>query len=167
MALDLVGLLSTTVALLSRYNVTGGTFDITSSLQKKVQAFYVGTQGMHEGCPIPLEIYPVVFVELGSVHEEMRRLGNSPNRDVEIDLHIVAVTNYGAGVSGEARGREKANTECIDLCNNIQYLIRNKVTLSGTVQMCTVENVSFSGGKEGIYNCVGDVALKVLITDTA
>ena len=166
MALNLVSLLSTTSALIKRNNTTTSGYNISSSLKKQVQAVYIGAEGMHNGCQIPYERFPVVFVELGQKSEHIHRMGNYANRDVELYLHFVGMISYGMGSAEEAGGRENAHVECIRLMGNIEYMLRNKVTLSATVQICEVESTTYNVDRESIYNIVGDITAKVTITDT-
>jgi hypothetical protein len=152
MGLNLKSFLSSTASILNDHNATGSTYFIASGCSKVVGKFYRGVQGMHESIPVPLEIYPVVFVELNNTSNVLERLGNSNKRDVELGFDIVTVTNYGAGSNVEGYAVENAYMENIVLTQNIETLLRNYLTLSGTVSWVETFGTEY-GTKSGENYC--------------
>lgn len=164
MALDLVSLVDSLENLLNKNNTITSDYDISENLNTRVQKFYSGTDGLHDKSPVPINLYPVVFIELVNKVEEISQLGNSSaKRNMEINFNIVPVIYYGAGSEMEfVEGRIKANQEVLYLSQNIESLIRNNITLSNTVDWVNIENTeySISLNENATYNMVSKINCK-------
>lgn len=164
MALNLVSLLDSFENLLDKNNTTTSDYDISNNLNIRVQKFYSGIDGLHDKSPIPINLYPVVFIELINKTEEISQLGHSTaNRNMEINFNIIPVIYYGAGSEIEfVEGRIKANKEVLYLSQNIESLIRNNITLSNTVDWVNVDNTeySISLNENATYNMISKISCK-------
>lgn len=151
--------MTSVVNLLDENNTTTATYNISASLSSaKVKTVYKGVAGMHESFPVPSTMYPCVFVELVDKSEEFRELGQSARRWVDITFDIVPVTNFGMGQTGV--DRTASDVEIVQLTQNIEALIRSKVTLSGTVDMCLITNTDYSVKvSNDTYNGVSKIRL--------
>jgi len=128
MALSAINILNSVKNLLDKNNTTTSDYDISANLERRVVKIYRGVSNLYEHKTIPKNYYPCVFVELDSIREENAQLGNSAKRDVSGTINIIAVT-----MLEKPAGAESADTEIIRLSENIQKLLRNKITLSNTV----------------------------------
>ena len=164
MALDLINLMSTTAALIGRNNTSTSSYNLKSGLNVGAQKIFTGARGLHEKMPVSFDVYPVIFVELGSKTESYNRMGSSGKRDVTIEADIVAVTQYGIGAGDENVGRQLADAECIKLTQNVEELIRNKIDLSLTCSHCLIRNTQYAIGVGGeqTYNAVGIINLEIV-----
>jgi hypothetical protein len=156
---NVVTFLTKIESLLNKNNTISSSYDISDSLNKRVQRFYKGTSGMHTSLPVIDELYPCVFVEMDSKEEDWSQIGNSARRNMEIRFNIIPVVNYGMGATtDETAGRELSNIECIQVTQNIEYLLREKITLSQTtIQWNKIENTDYSQtlNEENTYNSMG------------
>ncbi len=141
MALDMVSLLTSMENLLEKNNTTTSSNDVSASLNKRVQGFYKGVRGFSDNIPIPRTLLPAVCVELDAKTEELPFMGGNAVRDMDVTFDIVPITGYGAGVS---EGLENSDLELIRLTQNIEGLIRTKITLSSTVESLEITSTDFS-----------------------
>lgn len=163
MSLDVVSLLGSIENLLIKNNTntadnTTTGYYISTDLQKKIQAFYKGVQGLHEVKPVNQLQYPCVFVEIDSQPEEFAQIGNSARRNIDINFDIVPVT-----MVAQPAGAEAADQEVIQLAQNIQALIRKNVEWSSTVKHCNITNTEYSviSKSPDTYNNVARITINV------
>lgn len=130
MALNLKTIQTAIANLITRNNTTTSSYDVSSGLNTRLQAVYIGDPF---NSPVPNTAYPVCFVKLISKTEEHRQLGRSAQRSATINFEITPVTMYGMAVG---LGGQYSDEEVIVLSQNIENLLRNKITLSGTVSYC-------------------------------
>lgn len=163
MALDLTSILDSIKNLLEKNNTHTSSYYIGDGLNGKVKSFYSGINGMNESTPIPLSLYPAIFVELNRKSENYERLGSANRRDVDIEINIIPITNYGAGSSSQSISRKNADYECIRLSQNIEELIRNKISLSNTVSwVLTSTDYNYrTQNQDNTYNCVSKIYLDI------
>jgi len=153
--MNVVSLLESFKNLLNKNNTVTSSYDISESLNERVKKIYKGVEGMHRTLPVPVSRYPVVFVEIASKPEEFVELGNSARRDIEFNFQLVGITNYGIGSLDEGTARENSDNEVIQLTQNIETLLRNKITLSNTVDYCAISDVDYSADvSEKTYNSI-------------
>jgi len=144
MALDLVTKLTSWENLMHKNNTTTSGNDISSGLNERVQSFLKGIDGMHSRVPLPNTMYPVIFTELVTTPELFAQIGNSANRNVTINFNYVAVIDYGLGSEANAgEGMENSDLELIKLTQNMTALLRQKITLSSTVDDSNIDNVLY------------------------
>lgn len=163
MALDITSIMDSIKNLLEKNNTITSSYNISNGLNGKVKSFYSGIQGMSENTPVALSLYPAVFVELSRKVENYERLGSPNRRDADIEMNIIPITNYGAGTSSQSKSRMNADYECINLTQNIEELIRNKITLSNTVSW-VLTNTDYNyrtQNVENTYNCVSRIFLDI------
>ena len=139
--MNLVSLLTSMENLVNKNNTTTSSYDISSSLITRVQTIYKGVQGFSENIPIPNHLYPAVIVEMANKAEEFVFIGNSAKRDMEITFSIVPIIHYGAGTTG---GLENSDMELIQLTQNIENMLRQNISASGTVESLEITSTDFS-----------------------
>jgi hypothetical protein len=127
--------------LIIKNNTTTSSYDISASLNKRVQSIYKGVRGFSEVKPIPINLYPAVCVEIDNKIEEFIVVGNSASRDLEINFSIVPIVHYGAGIQG---GLDVSDTEIIRLTQNIENMLRQNISASGTVESLEIINTDFA-----------------------
>ena len=152
MALNLVALRNSLQNLLDKNNTTTSSYDISSGLNVRVQQII---RGDPEQKPIPNNMYPTVFVKLNGLAQEIGVIGNNAKREHEIVFSIIPITNYGASI-----GLDTAEDEIIRLSQNIETLIRNKITLSSTVDFVETIVTNYETiGEEETWNKVSNIEL--------
>jgi len=168
--MNVVSFLTDIESLLLRNNTSTATYDVSASLNKRVQRFYKGTSGMYSRLPVIDDLYPCVFVEMDNKEEDWSQIGTSARRNMEIRFDIIPVVQYGMGATtDETTGRELSNLECIQLSQNIENLLRNKITLSQTsVQWSMVESTDYSStlNEESTYNSMALLHCKAHVLST-
>lgn len=159
---DIKSILTSVENFLLKNNTTTSSYDISSGLNTRVIGFYKGVEGISEKIPVPINLYPAIFVELNSDNEEIRLMSQraSGQRDIEIDFAIVSVVNYGIGQNDAV---ETSDLEVITLTQNIKNLIRSDITLSSTVQMIEAPATDYSiqVGDTDTYNSVSRIQCTV------
>ena len=140
--MNLVSLLTSIENLVNKNNTTTSSYDISSSLNTRVQSIHKGVRGFSESTPIPINLYPAVCVEIDNKIEEFIVVGNTARRDLEIIFNIVSITHYGTGIVGD--GRESGDLECIRLTQNIENMLRQNISASGTVESLEIQSTDFS-----------------------
>jgi hypothetical protein len=144
MAIDIYSQLTSLTNLLSKNNTNTSSYDISKDMNIRVKRCFQGADGLHSQLPIQVDDYPVIFIELITQPEGLVQISNSPKRDVDIEFNIIPVTHYGASSQIVApESVEAAHKELIILNRNIQNLLRNKITLSSTVNQSNIEGTAF------------------------
>jgi hypothetical protein len=164
MALDIYGQLTSLTNLLNKNNTNTSSFDVSDGLNKRVQRCFKGTAGLSSDIPTLLDDYPILCVELVTTPEELVSIGNNPKRDVEINYDIIPITHYGASTELTApQNVEVSHKELINLTSNIHDLIRNNITLSGTVERMEIEGTDWgvSIGEPTVYNQASRIRVKI------
>ena len=155
---DIKAVLTSLENYLIKNNTTTSSNDISAGLSNRVVGFYKGVEGISEKIPVPINLYPAIFVELNSDTEEIRLMSQraSAQRDIEIDLAIVSVVNTGIGTTTPV---ENSDLEIITLTQNIKDLIRSDITLSSTVQWIesAATDYSIQVGDTDTYNSVSRI----------
>ena len=161
---DIKAIVESVENFLVKNNTTTATIDISSGLNKRVVSFYKGVEGISEKIPVPNNLYPAIFVELNADTEEIRLMSQrvKGQRDIELDMAIVTVVNYGIGTGDNV---ENSDLESITLTQNIKDLIRSDITLSGTIQIFEVPSTDYSiqVGDTDTYNSVSRIQCNVKI----
>ena len=166
MSQDIVGLITSLKNLLNENNTNTSSYYISSSITTQVQQVLIGVDGSAEQIPIINNMYPSIILELKNKKEEFAELGRTSRRQTTIDIDIISIVHYGIGetnLSGlSGQGRQKSDLECIQLTQNIENLIRNKITLSETVDSCIIKNVDY-GIKfyNDTYNSVSKISHEI------
>ncbi|MDY6888137.1 MAG: hypothetical protein SVV88_10955 [Pseudomonadota bacterium] len=161
MALSLINTLASVQNLFAKNNTITSSYDISADLQNRVSKIYQGTQGMNQDFPMIETFFPAIFIEIDTKLEEISQLGKSARRDVEMSFDIVLMTYYGMGSGDEGVGRENASKELLYLAQNVESLLRNKITLSGTVDWSIIESTDYSSVVgDATYNSAGIIKLK-------
>jgi len=171
MAFSLVTFLTSVENLLVKNNTTGGTYFIGDGLFSKVLSFHKGANGMSEKSLFSNQ-YPAIFVELVRKEENFSNMGNTGKRNLTIEVDIVPITEYGAGI-GETgtSAKELAHLQCIRLTDNIEYLLRNKTNLSQTAIGVSYSRITdtryLDNTRDSFFNCNSRIRLEVDIKNTA
>lgn len=139
--MNLVSLLTSMENLIIKNNTTTSSYDISSSLNTRVQSIYKGVRGFSETVPIPKNLYPAVCVEIDNKVEEFFVVGNTARRDLDIVFNIVSIVHYGAGILG---GLETSDMESLQLTQNIENMLRQNISASGTVESLEIQSTDFS-----------------------
>jgi hypothetical protein len=121
------------VSILDANNTTTSSYDISGSLQTRVQRVIAG----HPKRPVGLDEYPVIFVSLSGKSEESPFLGDSAARDVSVDWTVHCLTCLSESATS-------AENECITLTDNVEHTLRNYIDLSGTVDYSTLDSTEYS-----------------------
>ena len=154
MSLNVISILSTTANLLDKEKAT-----INAGLNKSFTKIVIGVDGLHESYPVPKHLYPIIFVEVANKSEDFSCMGNYSERDTDISMTIVPVTDYGEGIG---RSREYAAQEILQITQNIENVIRDHIALSSTVESCNIEGTSYGVQvREDTYNHVSRISLKI------
>ncbi len=144
MALDLITMLGNFENLLHKNNTTTSADDISGSLKKRIKYFFKGLDGFSTRAPIANTMYPVIFTELVTTPEEITQMGASAKRNIEINYKYVVVTNYGAGSDPKpCESMENADLEVMRAVQNITALLRQRITLSSTVNDSNIINTTY------------------------
>lgn len=155
MSLSIINILTAVKNLLDKNNTTTSQYDISANLERRVVETYKGVSGLYEHKTIPKNYYPCIFVELDSASEDIAELGNSARRDIKGTINIIAIT-----MLEKFAGAETADIEIIKLSENIQKLLRNKITLSGTVDYIEDLSVDYNViSKADIYNNISKITI--------
>ena len=156
--LSITALLTSVENLLIKNNTSTSSWYISNGLNEKVRSFYKGNDGFSENKPIAKTQYPAICVELKSKNEEMKIISRE-KRDATIRMTIVCITNY---ISGLTDTKENSDMESIAFSQNVEYLIRNNVTLSATVHMMQIESTEYGVDiREDYYNAVSRIHLLI------
>ena len=154
MSLNVLSILSTTANLLLKEKDT-----VNLNLNKKYSNVVIGVDGLHQSYPVPKSLYPVIFVEAVSKSEAFSCLGNYSERDAELSVNIIPVTEYGIGIDSS---REHAANEILQITQNIENIIRDHVALSSTVESCNIESTTYGTQlREDTWNHVSIINLKI------
>jgi hypothetical protein len=154
MSLNVLSILSTTANLLEKEKDT-----VNLNLNKKYSNVVIGVDGLHQSYPVPKSLYPVIFVEAVSKSEAFSCLGNYSERDAELSVNIIPVTEYGIGIDSS---REHAANEILQITQNIENIIRDHVALSSTVESCNIESTTYGTQlREDTWNHVSIINLKI------
>jgi len=162
--MDLVTLLGKIESLIEKNNTTTSSYDISSGLNERVVGFLKGTDGLSGRASIPKNLYPYVFTELVSKEEDFAQVGNSSNRDTVTQFRVIPVTDYGLGSTvGASEGLEVADLELIKLAQNIENLLRAKISLSSTVDHILISNTEYGTifKEPKTYNAAATINLEV------
>ncbi|MHA1866629.1 MAG: hypothetical protein ACTSXD_01025 [Candidatus Heimdallarchaeaceae archaeon] len=148
---DINSLSDSIVNLLDKNNTTTSSYDISDGLAIRVKQI---KKGYSKATPIPIQLYPTVFVELQTKKEEFSQLGKSSRRKVNIVYDIVPVVYY--------KGREESDEQLLLLVQNIENLLRNKIDLSATVDFSVIEATDFDViYRDDIWNSVAKITLNI------
>jgi len=154
MAINVLTIKTKVIDTLKGANTNTATTDLSGNLKKKV-AKISGSNA--EKKPLLNIHYPALFVEVKNEVDDFYLMGNSENRDVEIGIDVVAVVDYGVGLSD---AREESDDELIRLSNNIQTIFRKNISLSSTVDSCLVANTNYEAEYvEDTYNSQSRISL--------
>lgn len=130
--------------LLHKNNTTTSGDDISANLNKRIKYFFKGVDGFSTRAPIANTMYPVVFTELMTAPEEIAQMGASAKRNITVDWKYVVVTNYGAGSDIKAcESMENADLEVIQAVQDITVLLRQRITMSSTMDDSNIENITY------------------------
>jgi len=154
--MNIVSLLTSIENLVDKNNTITSSYDISSTLQTRVQSIHKGVRGISESIPIPTHLYPAVIVEIDTKVEEFIVVGNSAKRDLDIVFGIVPIIHYGAGT---AEGRENSDMELILLTQNIENMLRQYISASATVESLEIQSTDYSNvlRSPDIYNSVSRI----------
>lgn len=154
MAVNVLTIKTAIIDLLKDNNTVTSSYYISDGLQKKVVKI---TGSTAEKQPVLNLNYPVVFVELKTEADEPYLLGNSANRDVEIQMDVVPVVDYGISLNN---AREESDDELIRLTQNIQELFRNNISIDNAVDTCIIANTDYDAEyKEDTYNSQSRISM--------
>lgn len=171
MAFTLTAFLSSTENLLIKNNSTGGSYYLGSGLFKRPQSFYKGCVGMSEK-PLLSTVYPAIFVELVRKEEDFSNMGKTNKRNMLIEIDFIAITDYGIGVANTGTAaKEIAHLECIQLTDNIEYLLRNHIGLSqtsnrGVAASKIIDTRYLDATRDSFFNCSSRIRLEVEVYNT-
>lgn len=154
MAVDVLDIKNSLKNLLTENNTNTSDYDVSESLQRRVKKI---SSASSKQTPVLKIDYPVIFVELKRTSDAHTELGNTARRDTTIEIDLVPVIDYGMGTT---EGNENSNDECIQLTQNIMYLLRNNITLSNTVDHCLIDSVEYAID-EGTYNSQARISLTI------
>jgi hypothetical protein len=156
MAIDSVGLRTSIINLLSKNNTTTSNYDLSSGLNQRVKTI---KKGHADRTAIPNHLYPAILVSLATKGEELNTLGQGAIRDHTYSVMIEPITQYNTAMSQGA-----AEDENIQLADNIGLLIRNKITLSNTVQYVDTVEIEYAQdiGTEQYINYVSPITVNVV-----
>lgn len=154
MAVDVLSIKNSLKNLLEKNNTNTSNYDISTDLVSRVKKI---SSANSKKLPVLKLDYPVVFVELKNNKDSHIEMGNTARRDTEISIDIVPVIDYGMGTT---EAQENSDDECFQLSQNIQYLLRNYITLSSTVDSCIIDNVDYDID-EGTYNSQSRISLLI------
>jgi hypothetical protein len=165
MALNIVNILSTTVAWLKTHNST--TTGISKNLTKEVQNFYQGVEGFHNQMASDYEKYPIVCLEAVNDTEDWSALGNTARRWIDFNFDVVCITQLGAGADVEGYGREKACNEIMRLTLNIKEFLKTNISLSNTVEWQQPVSTDYNTTEgDNFYNYVSKISCHARILST-
>jgi hypothetical protein len=170
MALNLINFLTSFENLLIKNNTTTSSYDISANLNERIRSFHKGANGFSESLAIANTRYPAVCVELARKEEDFSIMGNTGKRDLIIEVDVVPIIYYGFGSqTDDTTGRERANLECIQVSDDIEYLLRNKVHLSQTIvaQSRVGDTRYLDNQRESYYNCNSRIRVEVKIFSTS
>ena len=158
MSVNILTIKDALVNLIHKNNTTTSSLDVSAGLVTRVYDI-IGANS--EKMPIMNILYPVVFVEVKREAEEFAQLGNSARRNVEIGIDVVPVIEYGLGITtAEINPKEENDDEIIKLTQNIQELIRNKITLSNTVDSVRISETAYDAKySDNVYNVQSRISL--------
>lgn len=170
MAFTLTALLTSIENLLVKNNVTGGTYYLGSGLNERPKSFNKGAVGFSDKPLTNLE-YPAINIELVRKEEDFSNMGNRNKRNMLIEIDIVAITHYGAGIGNTGTSaKEIAHLECIQLTDNIEYLLRNKINLSQTSDKVASSRIMDTRYLDEIrnsyFNCNSRIRLEIQAYNT-
>ena len=160
MAFDILTFSDKIKTLIDDNNTTTSSYDVSGSLKTRIQKV---TVGYHRFKPIPLIDYPCIWVEPVHRSNDFSEIGNSANRNMNMDYDIVGITNEGLGY---ANGRETADREMLQLESNLELLFRNYPRLSNTAQVLwsLVTDVSFDVSEfNDTYNSMAILRLNIQV----
>lgn len=150
--------------IFSEANTTTASNDLSANLKKRVQSIIKGTRNSHDSIAVPITAYPIVFVQASRNDPEWRELGDSSRRDLEVNFVITGVTHEGMSSGDERTSRETADSELLELANNIEQIVHNNVTMSSTVQWIQVDSSDYSANvADKAYNSVVEVTLRARV----
>lgn len=158
MGVDLTSKLSSLKNLIDKNNVTTSSDDISSGLVRRVRTTFKGVRGFAENNPIAKTQYPAVVVELSNKVEILPDIGNNTKRDMEVFYDIISIVDH---VEVPGSGRSDSDDEIVKLTNNIEALIRGKITLSTTCDWCEIETTDYSNTyRDDTHVSVSRISLK-------
>lgn len=171
MAINLVTKLTAFESLLEKNNTTTSSDDISSGLKAghRIKYFFKGVDGFSSRAPIANTMYPVIFTEMVTTPEDIAQLGASAKRNIEINFKYVVVTNYGAGSDrNPCESMENADMELLNVVDNITALLRQRITLSNTMDDSSVENIIFNTimNEPKTFNCAATIEMSAHILST-
>jgi hypothetical protein len=147
---------TTILDLLKNNNTNTSSYNISNGLEKKVCKI---SGSNAEKQPVLNIHYPAVFVEVKAESDEHYLMGNTSNRQVEIEIDIVPVVDH--GVSRD-NARESSDDELIKVTQNIQDLLRNNIKLNNTVDECIIASTNYEAEyDEDTYNSQARIALLI------
>ena len=148
------------VSFLSDNNTTtsGG---LSENLNKKISKITYGVKGAHKKLSIPNVFFPALVVEADSQQHDFDSMGNTAQREVKMNLDIVAITNYGMGSGDEGAARENSDKEILQLASNIESFIRSNIKLNNLVDWARVDTAEYSAEvSEDFYNSVAIIGIE-------
>ena len=154
MTVDALSIKNSLQNLISKNNTVTSSYDVSNSLNNRVQLVCGGTSARVPELNI---MYPVIFVELENIVDEHIELGKTSRRNVELIFGITGIIEYGIGIQDDG---ESTDNECVQLSQNVVELLRNYVTISTTVDSCLVTGTEFITD-EGTYNARSKISLLV------
>lgn len=141
----------TIVNLIEKNNVTTSSYDVSSGLVRRLKM----VKRTKDARPIPKTQYPCVLVHVDSKREDWAQLGRNAKRSMDIEAYVDVVIDMA--------GYDQARADMMKACDNLEYLFRNYIGLSGTVNQCNVGETEYDEiiGDDQNYNVVGVIRLDI------
>jgi hypothetical protein len=156
MAVNVLDIKDSLLNLLNKNNTVTSSYDISAGIYSRIQQI---TGANSEKQPVLNINYPAVFVEVKKDRDKIVQLGMTARRNVEIDIDIVPVIDYGIAIEN---AREESDNELVRLSDNIKNLIRNYITLSTTVDSMEIAETTYDAKySDNVYNANSRISLLI------